>query len=542
MHVLCVAIATTAIVLALQCERSNAFFLRTDIQGMLDGAGDNTPTDKRVDTNADIRIIGGTSVETNEFPFFARVDNNHQIWCAGTLVAPEWVLTAGHCQAPLESLSVILNATGPERLAAGHIEVSVLSRIEHPKYLKPSYKFDAALLKLERSIYNIKPVQLMDDITLPHTGDWVTAIGLGVTSMDPFEMAEHLQKVDMSKLDPQDCQDRYRPHEIPEEIMICAMIDGGGKDACWGDSGGPLLDKISGKQVGITSFGYKCATATHPGVYSRVTGFKQWIDDTICQRSTFPPASCQMSPGSQIVLDVASRELSPPPTGVLTPLPSPVPLSTLPTSLRRTQFPTPSSTSLPTPKPTSEPTHQPTPKPTQRPTVQPTFWPTPGPTLRPIISQQTSPFPSLSASAIPSNSRSPTDVASKQPSLSFQPSMSAVPSSSPSAPPSSYPTGSVGPSQSQLPSSTPSLTLSVVPSGGPSSFPSFTHSPTSSPSLTKSSPPSLAKDCVDNPNEKFFFLDRNRDCKWLSKSTTKTLREICKQMPDATVKCCETCS
>ena len=486
MHGFHFAISTTSIFLALICESSNAFFLRTDIQGILDGAGDHTSADKRDDTNTVSRIIGGKNVDTNEFPFFARVDNNHQIWCAGTLVAPEWILTAAHCEAPLESISVILNATAPGRSATGHIEVSVISRIVHPEYLKPSYKYDAALLKLERPIDNVKPVQLMDDITLPRTGDWVTAIGLGATSIDPLEMAEHLQKVDVSIMDPQDCQQIYRSNKIPEDIMICAMIDGGGKDACVGDSGGPLLDKISGKQVGVTSFGYKCATATHPGVYSRVTGFKQWIHDTICHRSTLPPASCQMSPGFQIELDVASREVSGPPTGVMTPLPSPVPpSSSLPTSLRGSHF-SPPPIPQPTSEPTNEPPHQSTPKPTPSSTIQSTFPPTP---------------------------KEPTDE----------------PTDEPTPKPTQRPTG--------RPTSLPTLS----PSGGPSSFPSFSHPPTLSPSLTKSFPPSLlARDCVDYPKQKFFFSGRNRDCKWLSKSNI--LMEICEQTPDATVKCCKTCT
>ena len=41
--------------------------------------------------------------------------------------------------------------------------------------------------------------------------------------------------------------------------QICAAVEGGGKDACAGDSGGPYLDlHKSFKQVGVTSFGTGC--------------------------------------------------------------------------------------------------------------------------------------------------------------------------------------------------------------------------------------------------------------------------------------------
>ena len=68
--------------------------------------------------------------------------------------------------------------------------------------------------------------------------------------------------------------------------MLCAAVDGGGKDSCQGDSGGPLFvpRSIGGwAQVGVVSFGIGCGTATHPGVYSRVSYYIDWI------RARVPP-------------------------------------------------------------------------------------------------------------------------------------------------------------------------------------------------------------------------------------------------------------
>jgi secreted trypsin-like serine protease len=46
----------------------------------------------------------------------------------------------------------------------------------------------------------------------------------------------------------------------------------GGKDACDGDSGGPMFAGLDGQryQVGITSFGKGCAARGYPGVYTEV--------------------------------------------------------------------------------------------------------------------------------------------------------------------------------------------------------------------------------------------------------------------------------
>lgn len=58
--------------------------------------------------------------------------------------------------------------------------------------------------------------------------------------------------------------------------MFCAGVKGGGKDACQGDSGGPLT--TNGVQMGIISWGVRCADADIPGIYTNVAQFRTWID------------------------------------------------------------------------------------------------------------------------------------------------------------------------------------------------------------------------------------------------------------------------
>ncbi len=50
-----------------------------------------------------------------------------------------------------------------------------------------------------------------------------------------------------------------------------------------GDSGGPVVEKGSDgsyRQYGIVSWGYGCAEAGFPGVYSRVSAYADWIEQT----------------------------------------------------------------------------------------------------------------------------------------------------------------------------------------------------------------------------------------------------------------------
>ncbi|OXB77548.1 UNVERIFIED_CONTAM: hypothetical protein H355_015840 [Colinus virginianus] len=87
-----------------------------------------------------------------------------------------------------------------------------------------------------------------------------------------------LQKVTVPLMSKEECQARYRKRRIDDK-EICAGYDEGGRDACKGDSGGPLSCRHEEVWylVGITSWGEGCARPRQPGVYTKVVEYSDWI-------------------------------------------------------------------------------------------------------------------------------------------------------------------------------------------------------------------------------------------------------------------------
>lgn len=64
---------------------------------------------------------------------------------------------------------------------------------------------------------------------------------------------------------------------------MCAGLEKGGKDACQGDSGSPMMiidDRTKRwTEIGIVSAGIGCALPKLPGIYTRTSWYLNWIQE-----------------------------------------------------------------------------------------------------------------------------------------------------------------------------------------------------------------------------------------------------------------------
>ncbi|KAK9881400.1 hypothetical protein WA026_016290 [Henosepilachna vigintioctopunctata] len=243
------------------------------------------------------RIVGGRTCTVEEFPFVVSIRRhfNLQHICTGSLIDPEWILSAAHCLFKTDPSEMVF-LVGHSNIQPDLLQVMKAKKIYFPKDYKLYIRDDIVLVHLEHKVkmfpgvvdtIQLPPSNLTDDLS-EFCESHLTAIGWGSTkpwseTKPKYEASPQLKCVDLRYITNMECI-KFAFSAMNTNLICTLVADDGVSDTCQGDSGAPVFCNY--KQYGIVSFGNGCGQKDRPKLNTRVDRYLDFITSTMKNTST----------------------------------------------------------------------------------------------------------------------------------------------------------------------------------------------------------------------------------------------------------------
>ncbi|XP_072747982.1 soluble guanylate cyclase 89Db [Anoplolepis gracilipes] len=247
-----------------------------------------------------IRIVGGNVTSIYDYPWLVSMTRLGKFYCAGSVISRKHILTAAHCLRgfDIKTIKLVLMNSDRPSISNNAIVRRIKSATIHENFNAYSFNNDIAIIEMDEPVSVngvVRTACLPEDRNIDYTGAIATAVGWGQTD-EKGKPATELRKVNLPILSQEECdQTGYAKNRITENMFCSGYLDGK-RDACFGDSGGPLHVKgIFGQLevIGIVSWGRGCGRPNFPGIYTKLTNYIEWLKDHLDDECICPPPQQQ---------------------------------------------------------------------------------------------------------------------------------------------------------------------------------------------------------------------------------------------------------
>jgi len=247
-------------------------------------------------------VVGGSDAPAGKCPDVVGVifdyGNFESLDCTGTLIAPDLVITAGHCNDSV-LVKVVIGSISRSNYADAEV-LDVAERIEYPN---SGSSFDVTVLRLAtpstREPRTIATGWARFDIA---NGSNVALVGFGAVDAQGKQSVDALQEA-MTTITDHDCSLSAGCNSGARPAGELGA-GGNGIDTCFGDSGGPayLVTDYGTFLAGVTSRGYLDSSlpCSQGGIYARPDAIVEWIESmtgATLPRGPVPSADLLIAPG-----------------------------------------------------------------------------------------------------------------------------------------------------------------------------------------------------------------------------------------------------